>query len=633
MDSGKLLAFDLKGDYGFFRAHETTRSPLSYPFTRTSIIGIIAAIMGLERNSYWDDDHPLARSKIALELMSNPKKYQLTINYTQTKEILSLQSLKIYFPRNRNRGYYTAVQLDTLRNIHFRIYFYSENTELYNRLKNILENFSFVFPPYFGHANMLANIDYLGEFDFKVSKNNNKIDSVVATSLLHDNFINVLSMKISIIPSIPIRVIINDKKIINTIRDNFLIDDVEIKPWNVLVKNNVPIFSVDLSDRRHFICFMPTGFEPYYFSNSTNPNTSQTQLNINSTKKAQSTQKTSTQSTLTNLIDSNSKNLDPKAVDKFEVKNRQFLFIFDSRDCVPNGERSFNSTGPRFDSSSGKIIVTDVCIKRTVRDYIRNFYNNSNLKILVHKDEMTFIPLKKMFINDLQMSEDKLKSMDQLDLIKLICNKFVDVRLFGCLFALSGNVVGITGPVQLEIAESLNQPSIQSIKITTTLASVSGKKSQGTMGNYSFLNYAIILTHGIINPTLALKSNLKEDDIQILFKSLWFGTKSRITKTKLNQYPRLLVSIVYNTPFFQIPMLKYSIKLKNTKLSCFKQCIFDVTGLKKLLIKYKSKIAHIEFAEDPNARYICNQNVYNSFHNFIKGENINLNLINFNYFI
>ena len=66
------------------------------------------------------------------------------------------------------------------------------------------------------------------------------------------------------------------------------------------------------------------------------------------------------------------------------AKSREFLLVFDARDCVPNGDREPGIGGPRVDSQSGKAIITDVCIKRTIRNYFLKI-NLSGVKIMARQ--------------------------------------------------------------------------------------------------------------------------------------------------------------------------------------------------------------------------------------------------------
>ncbi|MHA1380949.1 MAG: CRISPR-associated protein Cas5 [Candidatus Helarchaeota archaeon] len=607
MSDDSVLVFDVKGDFGFFRIPETTRAPVSYPFTRTSIVGIIGAIIGLKRNSYWSNNNPLANSNIAIELMNDIIHSTLMINYTHTRNTISVQNIQTSITSWSSdfRGFVTAVRLDTLRNIHYRIYFQAKN-DLYNRVKKAIKNSEFVYPPYLGHANLFADIEYIGEYPLLNNDDREKIDTVIASSQLDSNFYQTLKTKLTFIPNIPIRMlkkVESDQLLSNMTTETFLMGAIKDKPWHVLINKDTKIFKVDIDGKIYRICFMPS-------DNS-----------IQAKNKA--TKKQSIIKAVNNTNNSNS--------NYTEIKSRQLLFLFDARDCVPNGEREDGTIGSRLDSITNKALVTDVCIKRLIRDYINLRYSSSpTRKILVHNTLLyknnAVVNLKNIFLDDLGKSNTQLRNMDYNQLKDAICNAFIDHRLFGSKFKLKNKLYATTGPVQFEIAQSLNIPTSHNLVITSSLSSESGK-SQGAMGQFSFLNYAIFLTHGIIKNSLAKETKLTEDDIQILFDSIWNGTKSHVTRTKFQQMPRLLLSLEYSNPSFQINGLKRTIKLSNEQVESFKQCIFDFSPFLDYIRKYEDQIERIQYAEDIHFTYGVGETQYNSFKQLIEKEKVQIKLV------
>ncbi|MHA1284188.1 MAG: CRISPR-associated protein [Promethearchaeota archaeon] len=609
MAERKLLIFDIKGDYGYFKIPETTRSPISFPFTRTSIIGVIGAILGVPRNSYWLNDNPLANSKIALELMNNIKHTSITINYTHTKNIISVGKLKTMitnYSKKGFRGFVTDVKLDLIKDIHYRIYFTTENSVLYKNLKYALENSEFQYPPYLGHAFLLADIEYLGEFSYKLSNIKKEIDTVIGVSQIDPNFLSAVNTKLTIIPNIPIRMVKSEKKneISQTITEHFIIGDPNEKPWKILINDNTEIYEVNINDNTIRITFMPDGLLKIVSKPI------QEKLNSNNS-----------------LITSQKKfNNSDEIID---INSRQILFLFDCRDSVPNGDRDPGIIGQRFDPETGRILITDVCLKRMIRDYIMNVYqNNPFTKILVHNrlyERAQMINLKNKFLEDLDKTEQDLKKMGFKEIKKLISKRFIDFRLFGGIFQYESELFAATGPVQFSISKSLNIPKITKLNLTTCLASKS-EKAAGSMGIYSVVDYALILTYGIIKNRLAFQTKLKESDIKILYEGLWNGLKARITRTKINHSPRLLLSIIFKNSAFQIPGLQNSIQLEYEKIKSIKECNLKLDLLKLLLKKYQNKINYIEFIEDGTLKYLSNGNIYNSFADFILNENIEIQL-------
>ncbi|TXT64763.1 MAG: putative Type I-B CRISPR-associated protein Cas5 [Promethearchaeota archaeon] len=274
----KVLVFDVLGDFGFFKTPEVTRATLSFPFTRTSIIGLIGAMIGKEKNSYWEIDDPLGNSEIAIQLLNlgENSEFQhapLTVNYAHTKYTVNIGgrsgTLKTYLSDGEKRGFVTDVKLDLLRDVHYRIYYKLPekeiDQELYDKLKRYLKNNWSIFPTYLGHANLLADIIYIGEYPIKKIPNDiERISSVIPVSCIDQNYLNILERKVSIIMNIPIRMEMKDTKIVNTFGENFILPGGKESNLKIKVKNDVDIYSVEIkiADNKSEvlnIIFIPNG--------------------------------------------------------------------------------------------------------------------------------------------------------------------------------------------------------------------------------------------------------------------------------------------------------------------------------------------------------------------------------------
>ena len=125
----KCLVFDIHGEYGHFRKFYTTSSPLTFSIPpRTSISGLIGALIGLDKEdyiNYFTKD----KAKIAIQILSPVNKSRLAINLINTK------TAKMY-SKIKDR---TQVTMELLKNPSFRIYFSHEDENLYNKVKEFLE--------------------------------------------------------------------------------------------------------------------------------------------------------------------------------------------------------------------------------------------------------------------------------------------------------------------------------------------------------------------------------------------------------------------------------------------------------------------------------------------------------------
>ncbi len=267
MISDQVLVFEIQAQYGSFQVPEATRSPISFPFTRTAIIGLIGAILGRERNSYWNDEDSLGNAKIALEIVKPIVHVGLMVNYTHTRDVITIGSgknkLKTFLPQAPGkRGYVTAVRLDLLHDVYYRIYFYSENNNLMTELGNAIQDSLFEFPPHLGHVNLLADVSYVGFFPVQAIRDKTgNVDTVIGTSLVDDKFLAQLESRITMIPGIPIRMITNrmkTRKIIGIIQENFLFSE---NGGAIPISTVSPgiIHKVVFPENPKFICFMPNG--------------------------------------------------------------------------------------------------------------------------------------------------------------------------------------------------------------------------------------------------------------------------------------------------------------------------------------------------------------------------------------
>lgn len=160
----EVLIFDVWGGYGFFRKIFTTSSPLTYAFPpRTTVIGMIASILGKDRDSYYEEFNN-EKCKIAVRLINPVSKMKFNTNLLETR---SLQN-----------NFHTQVGFEILKNPHYRIFFYHEDKNIMESLEMFLRNHKTVYNISLGIANCLANFAFNNKSQIK-PKNLNEIDSVL----------------------------------------------------------------------------------------------------------------------------------------------------------------------------------------------------------------------------------------------------------------------------------------------------------------------------------------------------------------------------------------------------------------------------------------------------------------------
>ncbi len=282
------------------------------------------------------------------------------------------------------------------------------------------------------------------------------------------------------------------------------------------------------------------------------------------------------------------------------LKNRsEFLFIYDVKDANPNGD-PLDENKPRVDEETGQIVVTDVRLKRTVRDYLATV-KGLDVFIIEMRDED----------GNLRTKEDR--SADFNNDPDLILEKCIDMRLFGATTAIKEKTITWTGPVQFKYGRSLHKidgPIF--VKGTTVMPSKEGKK-QGTFREEWIVPYALVAFHGIANEYAARETRLTENDLVLMIEAMWNGTKDLITRSKFGQMPRLLLRIVYNEGSdFYIGELDRLVTwvpgdgLREEQVRDISEGVLKVDNLINAIEKYQDKIDHVQIAlhdrliTDPN---------------------------------
>jgi len=271
----------------------------------------------------------------------------------------------------------------------------------------------------------------------------------------------------------------------------------------------------------------------------------------------------------------------------------EILFLYDIKDANPNGD-PVDENKPRIDEETGINIVTDVRLKRTIRDYLYE-YKGQEVFIREIRDEK----------GNLKTKEDRLSEFkDEQDIIK----NCIDVRLFGATTAVKDKTMTLMGPVQFKFGRSLHRVDLTYIKGTTVMPSKEDKK-QGTFTEKYILPYSLIAFYGIVNQNAAKMQNidLTEEDVKLMLEGIWGGTKALISTSKFGQMPRLLLHVVYKKENFFIGELDRRIKFISPKRD---EEIRDITDgkielaeLYAILNKYKENIDKIEYKADERVRF------------------------------
>ncbi|MGP2657105.1 type I CRISPR-associated protein Cas7 [Malaciobacter sp. WC5094] len=252
------------------------------------------------------------------------------------------------------------------------------------------------------------------------------------------------------------------------------------------------------------------------------------------------------------------------------MNKREFIFLYDAKDCVPNGDPFTGEQ--RYDEDVQMALVSDVRLKRYIRDFIdlnfedeTIFYSDKEGKETTGTRAIELASSKK---------DNKLDEAKNLEELKTKC---IDVRLFGTVVAGKAGQYNTqaTGAVQFKLFNrTLNKVFLPTTQNTTIMKS-GEDKTQGSMATFSYLPYGLFSCVGYFNPTTA-KENLINEDLKDLEKmkiALWNEINTKNTRSKAGQQSRLFIDIEYNDDYYKIPDIEYSISLKDEKK--FKYRKFD----------------------------------------------------------
>ncbi len=199
------------------------------------------------------------------------------------------------------------------------------------------------------------------------------------------------------------------------------------------------------------------------------------------------------------------------------IRNRyDFVFLFDVKDGNPNGDPD-QANLPRVDVENQEGLVTDVCIKRKIRNYVHLKHGSkSPYKIFIQQGNI---------LNDIidGASGDDIKARQ-----KDLCGHYFDIRTFGAVMSTGDKGAGtVRGPIQLTFSRSLDriyqaEHSITRCAVTTQKEAIAQEKreSASTFGRKSTVPYGLYRMHGFISANDAAKTGFSEDDLALFWEAL-----------------------------------------------------------------------------------------------------------------
>lgn len=210
------------------------------------------------------------------------------------------------------------------------------------------------------------------------------------------------------------------------------------------------------------------------------------------------------------------------------IQNRyDFIYLFDVKDGNPNGDPDAGNM-PRVDPDTNHGLVTDVCLKRKIRNFISLTKNEeAGYDIYVkEKAVLTTQQTRAYKALDLDPGKDAKKAENIEAAKKWMCENFFDIRTFGAVMSLKeANCGQVRGPVQFGFARSVDritpaEHSITRMAVATEKEAESQSGDNRTMGRKFTVPYGLYVAHGFISAPLGKQTGFSEEDLELLWLSL-----------------------------------------------------------------------------------------------------------------
>lgn len=205
-------------------------------------------------------------------------------------------------------------------------------------------------------------------------------------------------------------------------------------------------------------------------------------------------------------------------------KRYDFVYFFDVKDGNPNGDPDAGNL-PRVDAETGHGLVTDVCLKRKVRNYIGLLKGEQppyeiyvKEKAVLNNQHLRAYKAYNLTHEEKKLPKDELKAKD---ITKWMCANFFDIRSFGAVMTTEVNAGQVRGPIQLVFARSVEP--VVSLEHSITRMAVTNEKDlekEKTMGRKFTVPYGLYRTHGFVSAPLAKQTGFSQEDLELFWEAL-----------------------------------------------------------------------------------------------------------------
>jgi len=290
------------------------------------------------------------------------------------------------------------------------------------------------------------------------------------------------------------------------------------------------------------------------------------------------------------------------------MNNSDVLFLYDAKLTNPNGDAD-DENRPRMDYERSINLVSDVRLKRYLRDYLQS----KGYEIFVAKVEDKTLNaterLKKLF----EQYDGKV-NLSKVDVTEKdwMLDQLIDVRMFGATMPVKsendkGSSMIFTGPIQFNWGYSLNKVSLVDSSTITSHFSSSSSNERGSMGKDYRLYYSLIGFHGVVSAGRAKHTRLNKEDVELFDESMIRSIPLLATRSKVGQYPRLYLRVEYTNDQFIMGDLRDSVKLSEVEgLRSISEVEIQIDELITKLTQVETKIKAIHYWQDSSLSLSAN---------------------------
>ncbi|MEZ3145496.1 type I-B CRISPR-associated protein Cas7/Csh2 [Halobaculum sp. MBLA0143] len=279
----------------------------------------------------------------------------------------------------------------------------------------------------------------------------------------------------------------------------------------------------------------------------------------------------------------------------------EIVLLYDARDCNPNGDPLSSDNRPRIDPATDQAIVTDVRLKRYIRDQL---YADGEPILIQNSSQLGEKPTRERLYDEVATRMD-----EGIDPERAFLEAATDVRYFGATISVNSDVTEdlptqFVGPVQFQTGRSYNPVEVnEATQRLTTVIYSSDDAEQGTFATDQRLQYALVGFTGVVNENAATDTRLTQSDVERLDTLVWRALSNQtMTRSKVGQQPRLYLRVEYVRDDFHIGNLDETFDMSTegplADVRTIKDYAVDISGFVEQLSNHSEAIETVHVEED-----------------------------------